>query len=71
VKGLPTVPLADVGLVMTGAGTVIVSVSVALAVPERVIALRATEEVPAAVGVPEIAPVLPFRLSPDGNPVAP
>jgi hypothetical protein len=35
------------------------------------VALSATVDVPAAVGVPEINPVLLFTVNPWGNPVAP
>ena len=48
-----------------------VSVSVAVPVPPALVALSVTEEVPAAVGVPEIRPVPVFTDSPAGNPVAP
>ena len=47
-----------------------VSVTVALPVPEELVALRVTVEVPAADGVPEIKPVLVFTDSPLGKPVA-
>ena len=47
-----------------------VSVTVALPVPEELVALRVTVEVPAAEGVPEIKPVLVFNESPVGKPVA-
>ena len=56
---------------MTGGGTLIVSVRVALPVPPLLVALSVTVEVPAAVGVPEINPVPLFTDSPAGNPVAP
>ena len=48
-----------------------VSVKVALPVPLPLVALRVTVDVPAAVGVPEINPVVLFTVSPLGNPVAP
>jgi hypothetical protein len=47
-----------------------VSVTVTLPVPEELVALRVTVEVPIAVGVPEINPALLFTDSPPGNPVA-
>ena len=47
-----------------------VSVAVALPVPEELVALRVRVEVPAAEGVPEIKPVLVFTESPLGKPVA-
>jgi hypothetical protein len=49
----------------------IVSVRVALPVPKLLAALSVTVELPAAVGVPEIAPVVVFTDNPPGNPVAP
>jgi hypothetical protein len=58
-------------LVITGDDAVIVSSKVALPFPLRLAALNVTVEVPAAVGVPEILPVLLFTLSPAGKPVAP
>jgi hypothetical protein len=48
-----------------------VRVRVALPVPPALVALSVTDEVPAAVGVPEIKPVPVFTDSPIGNPVAP
>ena len=48
-----------------------VSVKVALPVPVLFVALSVTVDVPAAVGVPEMRPVLVFTLSPAGKPVAP
>jgi hypothetical protein len=70
-KALPTVPLAVVALVITGAAMAIVSVRVALPVPPLLLALSVTVEVPAAVGVPEIKPLLVLTDRPAGNPVAP
>ena len=58
-------------LEITGAGTEIVSDKVALPVPVLFVALSVTVDVPAAVGVPEMRPVLVFTLSPAGKPVAP
>jgi hypothetical protein len=49
----------------------IVRVKVAVPVPAALVALSVTEEVPAAVGVPEINPVPVFTDNPAGNPVAP
>ena len=43
----------------------------ALPVPALLRALSVTEEVPVAVGVPEIRPVVVFTESPAGKPVAP
>ena len=47
-----------------------VRVRVAVAVPVPLVALNATEEVPAAVGIPEIKPLVVFTVSPEGSPVA-
>ena len=60
-----------VALEITGAGTEIVSDKVALPVPVLFVALSVTVDVPAAVGVPEMRPVLVFTLRPAGKPVAP
>jgi hypothetical protein len=65
------VPLAVVALVITGAATAIVSVRVALPVPLLLVALSVTVEVPAAVGVPDINPLVLLADNPVGNPVAP
>jgi hypothetical protein len=70
-NAVPTVPLAVVALVITGAATAIVSVNVALPVPLPFVALNVTVEVPAAVGVPEINPLVLLTDNPPGNPVAP
>ena len=70
-KAVPTVPFAVPALVITGAATLTVSVSVAVPVPVPLVALIVTLEVPAAVGVPEIRPVLEFTVIPAGSPVAP
>ncbi len=48
-----------------------VSVRVALPVPPLLVALTVTVEVAAAVGVPEINPVVLLTVNPAGNPVAP
>ena len=63
--------MAEVALVMAGAGVLMVRVRVALPVPELLVALMVTEEVPEAAGVPEIRPVEVLTLSPVGKPVAP
>ena len=55
---------------ITGAGRVMVSVNVAVPVPVLLVALSATLEVPAAVGVPEINPVPVFTDNPAGKLVA-
>ena len=48
-----------------------VSANVAVPVPVALVALRATVEVPVALGVPEISPVLVLTVRPAGNRVAP
>jgi hypothetical protein len=58
-------------LVIAGAGGFTVSVRVALPVPPLLVALNVTVDVAAAVGVPEINPVLVLIIRPAGNPVAP
>ena len=68
---IPTVPLAVVALVTTGAAALMVSVSEALPVPELLVADKLTVDVPAVEGVPEITPLLVLTDSPAGNPVAP
>ena len=69
---MPAVPGAVVGLVMIGAeeagATVMVRAWVSL--PALFVALRATTEMPAVVGVPLIAPVRELRVRPAGRPVA-
>jgi hypothetical protein len=70
-KAIPTVPLAVVALVIAGGATATVTVRVAFPVPPAFVALSVTVEVPAVVGVPEIAPVAVFTVRPAGNPVAP
>ena len=47
-----------------------VNVKELLPVPALLVALTATLEVPVAVGVPEIRPVLVFTVRPAGKPVA-
>ena len=69
-NAFPTAPLAVVALVITG-GAVTVIVSVAVPVPKLLLALSVTVETPAAVGVPEITPVVVLTDKPLGNPVAP
>jgi hypothetical protein len=51
--------------------TLTVNVSVFVPVPPAFVALNVTVEVPVAVGVPEMTPVLVFTPKPLGNPVAP
>jgi hypothetical protein len=59
-----------VALVITGGTVEIVMVSIADPVPAAFVALIVVLVVPAAVGVPVIAPVLVFRDSPAGKGVA-
>ena len=66
----PTVPLAVSGLVMTGLAGFTVSDSVAVPVPLAFVAPMVTDDVPAAVGVPEITPVAVLTDSPAGRPAA-
>ena len=53
-----------------GVGAFIVQAKVAEPVPPALVALNVTLEVPAAVGIPEITPVVVLTESPAGNPVA-
>jgi hypothetical protein len=55
---------------MTGRAAAMVRVKVAFAVPLLLDALRVTVEITAAVGVPEIKPVVLPTVRPAGNPVA-
>ena len=64
-------PLAVVALVINGAAGLMFRVRVAVPVPLLLVALNVTDDVPIAVGVPEINPVAVFTDSPAGNPVAP
>ena len=54
-----------------GAAGFMVSVRVAVPVPPALVALSEIVEVPAAVGVPEIRPLVVFTVRPEGSPVAP
>ena len=65
-----TVPLAEEALVTAGTAGLIVRVSVAVPVPPALVALSEMVEVPVAVGVPEIKPLVVLTDSPEGNPVA-
>jgi hypothetical protein len=72
---VPTLPLAVAALEITGAVTTTgaaatVIVRVLVADPPALVALRVTVEVAAAVGVPEITPLVAFTVSPAGSPVA-
>ena len=57
-------------LVITGAGGDTDSVRFAVPAPPALVALIVTDEVPVAVGVPEISPVAVLILKPAGSPVA-
>jgi hypothetical protein len=57
------------GAVTTGAAAIVI-VRVLVAEPPAFVALRVTAEVAAAVGVPEITPLLAFTVRPAGSPVA-
>jgi hypothetical protein len=67
----PTVALAVATLVIEGAAITTLNVSVALPAPVAFVALSVTVDVPVAVGVPEISPLLVLTLKPAGNPAAP
>jgi hypothetical protein len=71
VNAVPTVPLAVLALVITGGDGAMVRVSEALPEPALFVALSATVDVPAAVGVPDIRPVPVFTDKPAGSPDAP
>jgi hypothetical protein len=57
------------GAVTTGAVTTVI-VSVFVPEPVALVALRVTVEIAAAVGVPEISPLVALIAKPAGNPVA-
>ena len=58
-------------LVIAGVPALTVKVKVPVPAPAALAALSVTDDVPAAVGVPEINPVAVLIASPAGNPVAP
>lgn len=66
----PLTPIAVVELVMTGVARLMVTVTVAVPVPEALVAPTTTGKTPAVVGVPVMAPVLELILNPAGKPVA-
>jgi hypothetical protein len=71
---VPLLPVPDTinEVLATSAGCpkeAIVSVRVALPVPNEFVAPNVTMEVPVAVGVPEMSPVEEFTLRPPGRPV--
>jgi hypothetical protein len=57
------------GAVTTGAAATVI-VSVFVPEPVALVALRVTVEVAAAVGVPEISPLVALTARPAGSPVA-
>ena len=63
-------PLAVAALVMTGAEGAIVTVSGALAVPMALVACRVRSNSPELDGVPEIRPVVAFKVKPSVRPEA-
>ena len=63
------VPLAVFGLVMAGTPRVMVKVTTRLPVPIALVADTVTLLVATVVGVPEITPVLAFKVNPAGREV--
>jgi hypothetical protein len=57
------------GAVTTGAAATVI-VRILVAEPTELVALRVIAEVAAAVGVPEITPLVAFTVRPAGSPVA-
>src|SRR5580700_4744862 len=72
-NGVPTVPGAVVGLVMTGApGAPAIGMdNVRVPVPPAFVALSVVTKVPANVGVPLMMPLAELIVRPVGIPVAP
>ena len=70
VAGWPTAAVELVVTMVTLRASLIVMAYVAVPVPMAFVALSATDVVPAVVGVPEILPVVAFRLSPAGSGLA-
>jgi hypothetical protein len=58
------------GAVTTAGAAATVIVRVFVPDPPALVALRVTAEVAAAVGVPEISPLVAFTIKPAGSPVA-
>jgi hypothetical protein len=67
---LPAVTQAGLIEAVVGTGLLIVNVSVAFPVLPELVALIVTVYIPAAVGVPEMRPVLVLRVKSKGSPVA-
>ena len=63
--------VADVALVIAGGCGSTVNARIVVPVPVTLAALMVAFAVPAAVGVPEISPVLVLTLNPEGRPAAP
>ena len=57
-------------LEINGGNSLTVKVSVLVPVPPPLMAEMVTDLVPAAVGVPEMSPLVVFTLRPAGRPVA-
>ena len=55
---------------MTAGAAATVIVNVLVADPPAFVALKVTAKVAATVGVPEITPLVAFKVSPAGSPVA-
>jgi hypothetical protein len=66
-NAVDTIPVAVVALVMAGLGALTVTESVAEPEPLALAAVIVTLVTPTAVGVPEITPLLAFRVSPAGR----
>ena len=66
----PNAKLEGETLAVAPEAELMVTVRVAVPVPLLLVALSVTEEVPAAVGVPEIRPVVVLTVRPAGTPVA-
>ena len=65
-KLTPTVPVADVD-VTTGFAGLIVIVMVPVPLPVIFVAVSCMMKVPVAVGMPDITPVVLFKLNPPGK----
>ena len=68
--GVATVPFAVSGLVITGMAGATVRTNVAIPLPAALVAVSCTDEVPAEVACPEMAPVVALSARPAGRPVA-
>jgi hypothetical protein len=70
---LPTLTLlnaTEAGLICSCAVPIVI-VTASLPVPPAFVALTVIVDVPAALGLPEINPLVEFTFNPAGNPVAP